>query len=572
MSDDDISYEPDDRAPLGLTLGIGAQGVLLTVASTALAMSLYTGAAGFDEVVRSWSIFAALAVSGIVTMLQAVRSGPIGAGHILIGGSAPSFIAVSLLALDAANPQTLALLIAAGSCFQFLLARWLPRTRQIITPTVGGIVVMLIAAKVMQVAVGRLDAASGSASSAAGPLIAAATVAIAATLGLRAKGYLRLWSPLVGIGSACIIAALAGLFDTSRIADAAWVALPDPQLPGLELTPGVEFWSLLPMFLVVSMAGSLNAMTGSVVIQQASWRTQKVTDFRLVQGAINANGIGTLLAGVTGTLPTATYGASSVSLVTLTGVAARRVGYAIGALLVVLAFVPRVAAVLLAVPGAVTAGYLVVIMGMVFVEGLRSVTQDGLQRHKAVIVATSIGIGLGVGGSDVVRDLIGGGWGTLLGDGMMVGSLTAIALTAFIELSGRRRKRLEVELAMDSLPRIGEFLEAVAASARWSGDAVNRLRLVGEEALTSLAEERGSEGRSRLVLVARPGIDLIEMQFLAVLEEQNLEEQLAFLSEQGEASSDQTISLHLLRHFASTVRHRKYSGIDIVTVEVEPGG
>lgn len=55
---------------------------------------------------------------------------------------------------------------------------------------------------------------------------------------------------------------------------------------------------------------------------------------------------------------------------------------------------------------------------------------------------------------------------------------------------------------------------------------------------------------------------------MAVLAEENLEDRIAYLSEQSEAPEAQEISLRLLRHFASAVRHRKYQGIDIVTVEV----
>ena len=568
--DDGIAYEPDDRIPLGLTLGMGLQGVVLTLTTTALAMSLFVSAAGFDDDERSWSIVAAVVINGVATAAQSARLGPVGGGHNLMVGSAPSFIAVALLALDKAGPDTLAALIVASSLMQLALARWLPRSRQIITPTVGGVAVMLIAVSVMQVAVGRLSDASADGSSFSGPAVAAITVAVAAVLGLRAKGLLRLWSPLVGIVTACCVAALFGLYDDSGVRDAAWIAAPNPQPPGLDLTPGPEFWSLLPMFLVVSMSGTLNAMTSSLVVQGASWRKPRAPDYRLVQGAMHAHGLGTMLCGFAGTLPTATFGAATVAMTSFTGVASRRVGYGVGAILVALALLPKAMALLVTVPAAVAAGYLLVITGMLFVEGLRTAVGGGLQRHKAMIVGVSMGVGVGLQGQDVVAELIGGAWGTLLGDGLMLGTLTAILLTAFVEATGRRRKRLEVELHMDELPRVDSFLESMASGLRWSESSAQRLRLVGEEALSSLLDARGSdEQRSRLVVVARPAADLIELQFLAALEDQNLEDRLAYLSEQTDVPEERTISLQLLRHYASTVRHRKYHGIDIVTVEVE---
>ena len=72
----------------------------------------------------------------------------------------------------------------------------------------------------------------------------------------------------------------------------------------------------------------------------------------------------------------------------------------------------------------------------------------------------------------------------------------------------------------------------------------------------------------RLIIVARPG-EAVELEFLAVFDEENIEDRLAHLSEQAEVPAEHEISFWLLRHYASSVRHRKYHGIDIVTVRVE---
>ena len=50
---------------------------------------------------------------------------------------------------------------------------------------------------------------------------------------------------------------------------------------------------------------------------------------------------------------------------------------------------------------------------------------------------------------------------------------------------------------------------------------------------------------------------------------ENLEDRLAYLSEQPELQDEEDISFRLLRHYASSVQHRKYHDIDIVTVQVD---
>ena len=108
----------------------------------------------------------------------------------------------------------------------------------------------------------------------------------------------------------------------------------------------------------------------------------------------------------------------------------------------------------------------------------------------------------------------------------------------------------------------------MAAGLGWNESSANRLRLVGEEALSSLLGDEEDDSPRRLIVLARPGAGMVELEFLAVLAEENIEDALAYMSEQSDAPEAGEISLRLLRHFASGVRHRKYQGIDIVTVEV----
>ena len=438
---------------------------MLTLATTVLMVSITFLAADEGERYLSWGVFAALVVGGAITALQAGRLWRLGAGHVLMSGAGPQFIAVSVLAMTEGGLSMLASLIVISSLFQFALAAWLPVLRRIITPVVSGTALMLIAVTVMSVAVGRLKDVPEGAPQSAGPAVAAVTLAVATALAIRATGVWRLWAPLIGIASGCAVAALFGLYDARRVVDAPWFDMPDiAAWPGLDLTPGAGFWALLPAFVIVALVVAIKTSSEGVVIQQVSRRRPRATDFRIVQGAINTNGLGTLLSGIAGTPPTVVYSASNVSLISLTGVAARRVGYAIGAIPLALAFLPKVTAILLTIPSPVMGVHLLMIMGLLFVEGIRTVVQDGLDHRKALVVALSIGVGLE--NQNILADLLGRTWGASLGNGMTVGVLSAILMTSFIELTSPGRRRLEVELAASALPRIDAFLRE-SATAGW---------------------------------------------------------------------------------------------------------
>ena len=108
MPHQDIRYEPDEPCPLRVTLGVAFQGVVLVLANSVLVATIIVRAGGEGEQYVAWAAFAGLIVAGVTTALQATRTGRIGAGHILMTGAAPPFIAISVLALTQGGPSTLA--------------------------------------------------------------------------------------------------------------------------------------------------------------------------------------------------------------------------------------------------------------------------------------------------------------------------------------------------------------------------------------------------------------------------------------------------------------------------------
>ena len=544
---------------------------MIGLAPTVLIVAITALAAGQDERYLSWAVFAALIISGVNTALQAAKIGRLGGGHVLIMGATPNFIAVSVLAIEEGGPAMLASLIVLSSFFYLTLAAWLPLLRRIITPVVSGTVLMLIAAMILPIAFDRLQEVPEGSSLAAGPCVAAVTLIAATMLMLRGPRTWRPWSLLLGIAAGCVAAVPFGLYDFERLSTASWVGIPDSGFPGLDLTPSAGFWGLLPMFLIVTLVQVIKGIGDGVVVQQVSRRRPRTTDFRLIQGSTYANGVSVLLSGIAGTPPTTYYSSSTVSLINLTGVSARSAGYAVGGLLVVLAFFPKITSVLLSIPSPVMGGFLVIALGMLFVEGIQTLVRAGLDPQKAIVVGLAFSIGLGMEHRNVLADLLGSPWGGLLGNGITVGTATALVLTAFLELTSPRRRRLEVRLDIADLPRIDAFLQEVAAKMGWDAAATERLRSAGEETLSSLLQPDDAypAGEApRLIVVARPEGGTVEMEFLAVFDEENLEDRLAYLDEQTETFDERELSFRLLRHYASSVRHQKYHGLDVVTVQV----
>ena len=565
-----IRYEPDERPPHSIAAGVGFQAAVVIIAPVVLSAIIIGRAANQPESYLTWIAFAALLISGVSTVLQAVRVGRIGAGHVLVMGTSGAFIAVCITALVKGGPSLMATLIVVSSLFQFALAARLSLLRRILTPVVSGTVIMLIAVTVMPIVFGLLTDVPEGMPSAAAPTAAGATLATLVVLALCAPGAWRLWAPLISIVVGCVAAAPFGLFNIQPVIDAPWIGLPSGAWPGLDLTFSAEFWALLPAFVVVTLVGAIETIGDGIAIQRVSRRRPRATDFRLVQGALNADGMGNLLSGLIGTPPNTTY-STSISLAELTGVAARRVGVYVGVIFAVLSLSPKVTALLIAIPNPVGAAYVTLLIGILFVQGMRLVVDSGLNSRKAVVVGLSFWLGVGFQNQVIFADMLGKTWGTLLGNGMTAGGIAAILLTAFMELTSARRRRLQVELAAASLPKIDEFLRAFAAKIGWDEPAIERLCAAGEETLailTQQAEDDAANGR-HLILTARPTEGAVELEFLATAAGENLEDRLAYLSEQPEIIDEGEISFRLLRHYASSVRHQKYHDLDIIAVQVE---
>ena len=496
-----------------------------------------------------------------------------GSGYSISVVSASAFIAICISALLDGGPAMMSTLIVVSSIVQFLFVSRLSFLRRVITPVVAGTVLMLLAATVITIVLGQLSDVPEGAPDTAAPILAGMTLSILLCMRLFASARWQQWGPVAAILVGCIISASWGTYDFNRVSGAAWVGIPDFTWPGLDLSFGATFWALLPGFVIVYLAATINSISDTVLIQQVSWRRPRATDFRVVQGAHNLVAVTNLVAAALGTLPNL-IGPGSSARVLLTGVASRRMGVYGGLILIAVAFSPKIIALVVATPRPVLAAYIVFMLSLLFVQGMRTIFRDGVDGRKAAVVGVSLWTGIGFQNQVILPDLLSGTLGTLLGNGMTTGSVCVILLVLIVELSSGRRRRLNVEMSMSSLPRMDEFLRDFAVRAGWREPSVNRLRSAGEETLSSILSQELQDDkdgdRKRLIINARRDSGSIELEFMVTSKGENLEDKLAFLSEQPEIQDEQEISFRLLRHYATSVQHRKYHDIDIITVQVAP--
>ena len=568
----EIQYEPDEKCPPLLSISAALQIFIPNTISLVMLGALVVRASGESEAYLSWVTFTVLAVTGASMILQTLRLRHFGSGRLIVTNFNVPFLAVSALALHVGGPGLLASLVVVSTLVQYVLTLRLASLRRIFTQTVSGVVVMLVAVSAMPFIISRaivppegesmlLFLAPGMAALGAGILMS-----------LQDARVWRMWILPVTVAIGLVVAVPLGYYDTDKIVGAAWLRVPEFGWPGLDLTFSVDFWALLPVFILVNLTGFIKAVGDLSVIHRASYRIQSAIDFRTVQGGLNVYGVGTLFSGLLGTLPVAAPWATTVVYVAFTGVAATSVGIYLGLLTILVAFFSKLLAVLIAIPSPVVSAVYVIIFGMLFVEGAKTVFTGQVDQKKATITGVSMVLGLSAA---TISGLFEGITIHLVSNTIVVGGMAAIAMIISTELSGIRAKKLRIDLTLSSLPDVDDFLCQFADRHNWSEEGKNRLRLVGEEVMLSLFNEEGNgpvEHKRRLVATIRPESGSAELEIVVASDDAiqgNIEDRMAYMGQDQALEDEDQLSVRILRHYASSVHHRKYYGLDIISCRVD---
>ena len=568
-----LSYQADENPPAARALAYGLQFVVLGITGLVLIPTIVIRAAGATEAYLSWAVFAGVLVSGATTALQAVRIGRLGAGYLLWTGPAGAYIGICVTALVAGGPSLLAMLVVVSSLVPILVSLRLSLFRWLLTPTIMGTVNMLIPATVLPVVFGRLDDVPDGTAGPIAPLIVATTVLVIGGISLKAPPRLRLWAPLLGVVAGTLVAAPFGLYDLERAVRASWIGLPQFAWPGLAFDFGPAVVGLLPTFVFVAVIGAIQTITCTVAVQRVSWRRPRAVDYRAVQGAVAADGAGKLVSGLAGLAVPGQTVELTIPMIQLTGIAARRVGLAVGVVLIALGFLPKALAVILAIPGPVAAAFITVMMTMVFMHGLTQVVRGGMDHRKGMIVGLAFWVGVGCQNGLIFPDHLATVAGGLLQNGITAGGLTAVFMTLFLHATEPRPRRFEADFDLAVLPAIRRFIGDFASRNVWDETMVQRLEAACEETLLTLAdrEEEQEQGeRRRLFLSARKVGRTAVLEFIVSTGEENIQDRIGLLADHpDEDGMEREVSLRLLRHIASSVRHQQFHDTDVVTVQVE---
>lgn len=419
-----ILHGLEDRLPPATALIVALQHVSAMVVGTITPPLILAGTLKFSQADTAYLVSIALLASAFGTWLQCRRRGPVGSGLLSVTGTSFAFLQPLTAAGQAGG---LALMLGLSCCtapLLIVLAPFISRLRRVFSPLVSGVVVLLIGTSLIPTAFFGLAAPVAPGAPAwAGLCVGLAVVAV--IVGAQASG--RTWARIGGAACGVLVGCLVcGLFGGLRAPDPGsglWFTRPSLLPHGFAFDA-----AFLAPFVFIYLVCILEAMGDIAATAQLSGLPGHGPDhWRRLSGGVMADGIVSTVSGLFGGFPSATY-AQNNGVIQITGVASRRVGYVMAGILALLGLFPAVGRWITVLPPAVLGGLALLMFGLVAVAGIRLLLSHGLGQREGVIVALSLGVGLGLPTQPALVASLPGFLHSLLESGISAGGLTALVL------------------------------------------------------------------------------------------------------------------------------------------------
>jgi xanthine/uracil permease len=384
---DDLAPGLEEWPGLGRAFALGLQHVV--VSNVWLDPVFVAAVAGLSGALAANMINAIFLGAGLVTLTQSTRlvrlpivEGPSTAfDGLLIGFARGGQLALATTGLLLGG--ILVLIVASSGLLSLV--------RRAFSPAVTGAVIVLIGVALAGFTVQEFLGGNPTGPSFATPdtlIIGTATllaVLLPTSFGRGAwRSYCFVWALLVG--DAC--SAVFGRLSFDAVVAASWIGVPR-LLPygGLQFDAGVTLAVVFAFIVAVIEAIGIYYAVGEIV-------QTPITDGRIRLG-VSGEAVGSMISAAFGGFATTAY-AQNVGLLKLTGVSSRFPVMAAGGLFLLLAFFPKLGALLAATPDPVVGGLFLPAAGTVLLTGVQTLARmPDTPRHTLVAgLALIAGTGL----------------------------------------------------------------------------------------------------------------------------------------------------------------------------------
>lgn len=433
----ELTYGLDSKPPFFAALFAAMQHLLAMIVGVATPPILIGSALNLDPENITYLVGMSLFMSGIGTFVQVKRLGGfIGSGLLTVQATSFAYpaaiisIGSSFLAAGMSQNEMLSTIFGvlfAGSFVTIFSSQLLPKLRNVITPTVSGVTVMLIGISLVRV--GMTDFAGGFASKADGTfgsldnIFLGSVVLVSILLLFRCQNqYLRMSAIILGMAIGYVVALFMGKTDFSVFATVPLFNAPVPFKFGLFQIDWQAFLLIGFVYLVVIIE-AIGALTATCMLCDRPLEGKEYDD--RISGGVLADGVISATAAIFNAFPLTAFSQNN-GVIQMTGVASRKVGLFVAALLVIFGIFPVIAVVFTSLPKPVLGGATLILFGTVAAAGISIISQVKLDRRESMILAVSISVALGTAFVPEAIEQLPSMLQKMLGTPAIAGGLTAL--------------------------------------------------------------------------------------------------------------------------------------------------
>ncbi|MFJ1102167.1 xanthine permease [Bacillus sp. RA(2023)] len=428
---------------------LGMQHMLAMYAGAIIVPLIVGGGLGLNQKELTYLVSIDLLMCGVATILQALSNRFFGIGLPVVLGCTFTAVGPMIAIGKQYGVSSIYGAIIAAGLFVVIFAKLFGKLVKLFPPVVTGSVVTVIGVTLVPAAIN--DMAGGVGSKDFGSLenlaLAFGVLLFIIIMYRFFDGFIRSISILLGLLFGTIVAAFMGKVSLQAVGEADWFHGIQPFYFG---TPTFELTPIITMVLVACV-GIVEA-TG-VYFALSDICNKKIGEKELTKG-YRAEGLAMVLGGIFNAFPYTTY-SQNVGLVQLTGVRNRVIIYTCGGMLIVLGFIPKIAAITTIIPKSVLGGAMLAMFGMVMAYGIKMLSSvDFGKQENLLIVACSVGIGLGVTVVPTLFSQFPENIRILTDNGIVLGSASAVLLNIVFNMVPQRKVKVKEEpVAMQSAVR-----------------------------------------------------------------------------------------------------------------------
>ena len=501
---DQILYTETEQPPLGTIILLAVTHVALIFDAVVFIPNVLGKVTGASPEQIRFSCFVTILVSALCTLIQTLKIGRFGTGFILFMGSYSAFLSCSVDAARTGGLALVATMTVLTVPVVILFSYFFKYFRHIVTPAVGGIVILLVGINLVPIGLDLWQGGNPGGGGYGSPenyLVGLVTMGTLLALMLFGNRTLRLWTPLMALGAGYLLAWALGLLELHHFHASPWVGLPGMHWPGLVTNLDLGHLPIFAAFFLAALAGSIEGTGNIMLVQNVSRRDKKISYDRIRSG-LYCDGLGKFLSGIGGGAPISTY-CDNIPLIEMTGVASKIVGVAGALFLGLLAFIPKAGAIILDMPGPVVGGMLIAIAAMLFHAGIGLITESGLNNQTGLMMGISITVGMIAEADVFFPELVPPALAPMLGNGVAMGGLSAFVMSILIRLAPRQKISFSIDGTLETLPELMKEIRFHQKTLAMDEAEVSRMELACEEAFMHLISHENGQGSTVMFKIVR---------------------------------------------------------------------